>query len=61
MTANSLSSDLNKAIEVNKPLEKYHQSGQSERDHPQFPAGYVNIADENLLNSVGHLLRNARL
>lgn len=61
MTVNSLSSDLNKAIEVNKPLETYHQPTQSELDHPQFPAGYVNIADENLLNSVGHLLRNARL
>lgn len=64
MTANSLSSDSNKAIEANKPLEinHYQPETHSESDHQRSPsAGFENTLPSNSLNSVGHMLRNARL
>lgn len=63
MNANALSSDLNKDLEGNKSVEpyRYQPETHSNFDPQQSPAGSADINTANSLNSVGHLLRNARL
>lgn len=63
MNANALSSDLNKDLEDNKSVEpyRYQPETHSNFDPQQSPTGSADINTANSLNSVGHLLRNARL
>lgn len=63
MNANALSSDLNKYLEDNKSVEpyRYQPETHSNFDPQQSPTGSADINTANSLNSVGHLLRNARL